>query len=371
MVKVELNRLPKALAWLTDRSKLVRSQLHLMAKKNGQAKTLGTTLVALANKPRTVQLRLFATLLRSSTAMVKKTTKIVEKLAQAKSAIKLLWSHRHVHGVVGLSTNGHLYIRNELRFDIYVNDKRIERHAKVPIKTTDVIVLGVKGARLNLETQTDDHAAGEAQAARVYVNGIELNAGNELPIGGIFHNRKTIIPAARKFGLFYWNVKRSVKHGKVARALPEELIEEAQVIEDERFARHLDFAAKAWFKWRSDSLDLVFKYGPKLADEQLVLEFDMYEPVESIVALFRAIQEGQEALDNGDQGTASALNMLCAVLKADLQGKKHTTPEIKAAVKETFDHIMAGTFRPMAGVPVAEICLDYLDEDDASLEAAA
>ena len=53
----------------------------------------------------------------------------------------------------------------------------------------------------------------------------------------------------------------------------------------------------------------VAENGEKLADEQLVLELDMYEPLEAIVTMFRAIQDGQEALNNNDPGTASALRV--------------------------------------------------------------
>ncbi len=289
---------------------------------------------------------------------VKKTSKIAATWAWVKTVAKVLWDHRGVHGAIGLSNAGRLYIHNKSPLGIYVNGEEIATSTNVVINPSDVITLGEKGPRVKLEIKNE-----RTVVESIHVNGTELYRGKEMPIGGLFKNRKTIIPAARKFGAFFWNVKRSVKHGKVSTSLfQEELGQEAQLITDERFAKHLNFAAKAWFKWRSDILDLLFKYGERLADEQLVLEFDMYEPVESIVTMLRAVQEGQEALDTGDYGTASALNMLCAVLKANLEGKKRTTWEIKAAVKETFAHIMDGSFRQLAGVPVAEICLDYLDE---------
>jgi alkylation response protein AidB-like acyl-CoA dehydrogenase len=167
---------------------------------------------------------------------------------------------------------------------------------------------------------------------------------------GLFANRKQILNGARGFVPVLINSYRGEKKGKVVggKNLP-----------DERFERHLKFAAKKWFAWRKHLLSLTFKYGEKLADEQLITEFEVYQPLADIVTMFVAIQGAKAAAAEGDTGSVAALNMLCEALTCRLSGKAPTSKGIREASKETMEQIMNGKIRALHGVPVKAIFQDY------------
>jgi hypothetical protein len=128
---------------------------------------------------------------------------------------------------------------------------------------------------------------------------------------------------------------------------------------DKRFAAHLNFASKQWFAWRWNFVNLVFKYGEKLADEQLITEYEVYQPLADIVAMLVAIQGAKAAAAAGDTGRVAALNMLCEALTCRLSGKAPTSRGLRAATEETMQHVMDGNMRELDKVPVKPIFQSY------------
>jgi len=167
---------------------------------------------------------------------------------------------------------------------------------------------------------------------------------------GLFKNRKKILGGASGFLPVLFNCYRGVKKGKVVGDLSGL---------DERFVAHLEFAAKKWFAWKKNLVSLVFKFGEKLADEQLITEFEVYQPLADIVTMFVAIEGARRAAAAGDTGRVAALNMLCEMMTCRLSGKAPTSKGIKAASKETMGHIMSGNIRELQGVPVKPIFQSY------------
>lgn len=167
---------------------------------------------------------------------------------------------------------------------------------------------------------------------------------------GLVKNRKKIIGGASGFLPVLFNCYRGVKKGKVVGDLSGL---------DERFIAHLEFAAKKWFAWKKNLVSLVFKFGEKLADEQLITEFEVYQPLADIVTMFVAIEGARRAAAAGDTGRVAALNMLCEMMTCRLSGKAPTSKGIKAASKETMGHIMSGNIRELQGVPVKPIFQSY------------
>ncbi len=171
---------------------------------------------------------------------------------------------------------------------------------------------------------------------------------------GLVKNRKKIIGGASGFLPVLFNCYRGVKKGKVVGDLSGL---------DERFIAHLEFAAKKWFAWKKNLVSLVFKFGEKLADEQLITEFEVYQPLADIVTMFVAIEGARSAAAAGDTGRVAALNMLCEMMTCRLSGKAPTSKGIKAASKETMGHIMSGNIRELQGVPVKPIFQSYEQKD--------
>ena len=164
---------------------------------------------------------------------------------------------------------------------------------------------------------------------------------------GLVKNRKKILGGASRFLPVLFHCFRGGK------------VEGDTSHLDPRFAAHLEFAAGKWFAWRKNLVKLVFKYGEKLADEQLITEFEVYRTLADIVTILVAVNESHRAATEGDTGRVASLNMLCELMTARLSGKAPTSRGIKAASKETMEHIMKGNLRELDGVPVKGIFQDY------------
>jgi alkylation response protein AidB-like acyl-CoA dehydrogenase len=167
---------------------------------------------------------------------------------------------------------------------------------------------------------------------------------------GLFAKRKKILGAARQFVPFLYHSYTGSRFGKVVGA--------GNAL-DKRFAAHLNFASKQWFAWRWNFVNLVFKYGEKLADEQLITEYEVYQPLADIVAMLVAIQGAKAAAAAGDTGRVAALNMLCEALTCRLSGKAPTSRGLRAATEETMQHVMDGNMRELDKVPVKPIFQSY------------
>lgn len=125
------------------------------------------------------------------------------------------------------------------------------------------------------------------------------------------------------------------------------------------FADHLKFTRSAWFKWRKNFVLKVLTYQDRLADEDLLMLEEFYEPLANITVMLRAVEASVEAGRNNDAGTHKALHMLCLEMRVKLAGEKRTTRRYKKAVKELAALIVDGKFRQISNVPAAEILRPY------------
>lgn len=128
---------------------------------------------------------------------------------------------------------------------------------------------------------------------------------------------------------------------------------------DKRFEEHLQFAEKAWNKWRMHFVLSVLSKQEKLADAQILMLEGIYEPMADITTMFCAIAASRTAAQNGDVATVAALNLLCLEMRCKLSSEKHTSSAFRAAVNEVADLFLAGKFHQLENVPTGEILQPY------------
>lgn len=166
-------------------------------------------------------------------------------------------------------------------------------------------------------------------------------------LGKIWKNRKGLTAATSKLIGYVINVSLKappVKNGKNLNG---------------DFADHLKFARKAWFKWRRNFVLNVLKYQDKLADEDLLMLEDFYEPMANISTMLCAINASRDAIAAGDEATLNALNMLCLEMRVKLAGEKRTSRRYRKAVKETAGLVVSGQMRQLDHVPHGTILREY------------
>ncbi len=179
----------------------------------------------------------------------------------------------------------------------------------------------------------------------------------------LWNQRRKISPALR----FAFTCRRTVGSGKVldVDSAGKAINFDWNKLPDQRFHHHLKFAASQWFKWRWNLLLLVYKYGPALIDEQVIIEYDIYRPLSHIVAMFTSIDAAIAAHGQGDLGKVESSNMLLEATHNELLGKRPTTSGIRKAVRTLFPHIVEGRLNWLHGVPVAPIFQPWWKEDNA------
>jgi len=169
----------------------------------------------------------------------------------------------------------------------------------------------------------------------------------------LWQNRRKITPAV----WFAYGSWRSMRSGKVAMLHEKGLgyMFDWSALPDKRFHKHLKFAAGQWFEWRWNLLQLIYKYGPELANEQMIIEYEIYRPLANIVAMLTGIDSAIKAHVNGDRAKVECTNMLMEVLTNELLGRRPCNSDLRKAVKLLFPHIMEGRLDWLRGVPVAPI----------------
>lgn len=162
--------------------------------------------------------------------------------------------------------------------------------------------------------------------------------------GGLWSNRKQIVDGASLYLPFLWNAFATRKGGKIEGTTAH--------LPDERFVGHLEVVTKYWFPWRWNFIDLaLLKYGERLADEQMITEFEVYKPLETMVTMLVAIQAAADAAENGDTATVEVLNLLCEELKVRLSGSKPTSKSYRKAIESAFSPIMDGQLSAIENIP--------------------
>lgn len=169
----------------------------------------------------------------------------------------------------------------------------------------------------------------------------------------LWQNRRKITPAV----WFAYGSWRSMRSGKVAMLHEKGLgyMFDWSALPDKRFHKHLKFAAGQWFEWRWNLLQLIYKYGPELANEQMIIEYEIYRPLTNIVAMLTGIDAAMKAYVKADPAKVECANMLMEVLTNELLGRRPSNSDLRKAVKALFPHIMEGRLDWLRGVPVAPI----------------
>ncbi|MBX9939884.1 MAG: acyl-CoA/acyl-ACP dehydrogenase [Candidatus Obscuribacterales bacterium] len=127
------------------------------------------------------------------------------------------------------------------------------------------------------------------------------------------------------------------------------------------FKPYLSFALAAWRRWRISLIYNLIKYQEKMADEDLVMLEAIYEPLTAITSLFVAINAAAEAAKEGDAAKVDALSLLCMEMRIKLAPHrfKRTDSAYKALTEKVAEHILAGRFQPIEGVPQGTILQPY------------
>lgn len=166
-------------------------------------------------------------------------------------------------------------------------------------------------------------------------------------------NRKVLLAEGKPLISFLWKTRRA----------PGMRVDDKGL--DSRFADHLKAADKAWRKWRKNFVARAMILQERLADEDLIMLNELYEPLTDIVAMLCAIAASRHAITSGDAGTAAALNMLCLELRCKLVGETRYSRRYKKAVHETAELILAGDFRQIERVPQPAILQPYDEAEQA------
>lgn len=128
---------------------------------------------------------------------------------------------------------------------------------------------------------------------------------------------------------------------------------------DRRFSEHLRFAQRAWSKWRRHFVFNVLRYQDSLADEDLLMLEEFYEPMAHIATIFCAIEAARAAQGDGAEGTVMALDLLCLETRVKLAGEKRTTKRYKRAVNDLAALVTEGRLPQLKGVPSGTILRKY------------
>lgn len=135
---------------------------------------------------------------------------------------------------------------------------------------------------------------------------------------------------------------------------------------DSRFSGHLRFAEKAWNRWRRDFFAQVMLRQERLADEDLIMLEQLYEPLTDIVSMLCAVAASRPAIASGDRGTVAALNMLCLELRCKIGGEKRFSTVYKKAVHETAELVLSGQFHQLDGVSPGTLLQPYDEAEQPS-----
>lgn len=127
------------------------------------------------------------------------------------------------------------------------------------------------------------------------------------------------------------------------------------------FKPYLNFALTAWRRWRICLIYNLIKYQEKMADEDLVMLEAVYEPLTAITSMFVAINAAADAAKKGDAAKVDALSLLCMEMRIKLAPHrfKRTDSAYKALTEKVAEHILAGRFQPIEGVPQGTILQPY------------
>lgn len=130
-----------------------------------------------------------------------------------------------------------------------------------------------------------------------------------------------------------------------------------------RLQEVLNFARRAFIRWKKKFYRAVVVYQERLADEDLLMLEELYKPLEDIATIFASVAAAQAARRAGDDATADALLLLCLILKRDLNSEQNFSGSYKKLVNTVFEHILNGSFKQLEGVPEPEILMPYTADD--------
>ncbi len=128
---------------------------------------------------------------------------------------------------------------------------------------------------------------------------------------------------------------------------------------DDRFSEHLQFANRAWFKWRKNFVRTLLVNQERLADEDIIMLEGLYEPLTNIVAMLCAIAASRQAAWSKDQPTLCALDLLCLELRCLLSSEVRTAKRYRLAVDVLAGHILNDDFRQIRSVHPGSILRPY------------
>jgi alkylation response protein AidB-like acyl-CoA dehydrogenase len=132
---------------------------------------------------------------------------------------------------------------------------------------------------------------------------------------------------------------------------------------DERMQMHMNFGRKEFIKWQKKFYRSVLVYQEHLADEDLLMLMEIYEPLEDIVTIMCATWAAMEAKGKGDDATYDALDFLCFDLTLKLAGKKSFPRAYKKLLEVVARHVVENRFHQLDGIPVPETLMPYGNDD--------
>ena len=198
--------------------------------------------------------------------------------------------------------------------------------------------------------------------------------------GGIWDNRQSIFPSAYSLTEFWVLCQGKVELDLEGKTLADYFTRSAgaqagfvdkQVVA--RFAAHIDAALAGFGAWRKELFAMMLKYLNKLPDEQVLLQYAGYQPLETTVALFAAVTSAAQAARDGDMVTVDALDLQCELLRCQLEHKDPTSRRLLAAMERVYEHVREGRFHQLYGTTIYPVLQPVVDRTtfDAMMDAAA
>ncbi|MBS2005209.1 MAG: hypothetical protein JST44_27090, partial [Cyanobacteria bacterium SZAS LIN-5] len=141
----------------------------------------------------------------------------------------------------------------------------------------------------------------------------------------------------------------------------------------ERFGSHMNAGLQGFGSWRKGLFGMMLKYMNKLPDQQLLMQFGGYQPVETSVALFAAVTAAAQAARIGDTASVDALDLQCELLRCQLTHKDPTSPRLIAAMDRVYEHVKEGRFHQLFGTTIYPVLQPVVNREtfDSMMDAAA
>jgi hypothetical protein len=193
--------------------------------------------------------------------------------------------------------------------------------------------------------------------------------------GGLWEKKAAITEPAFSLADYWLTTRRSLKIDLGGKSFASYFASSQTGLVDPsvvtRFRSHLAVAAKGFGLSRKTTFDLMLKYMEKLADEQNLMHYQIYQPIATAVSMFAAICAASTAAQADDWATVDALDLQCELLRCALLHKDPTSRSFAQAVERAYAHVKEGRFAQLDGTTVYPVLQPRVDSETITKMMAA